>query len=129
MSQEITVTLKVEPDSIEVPATVTVVVTAGVPGPRGPSGPRGFTGPQGPGGPTGPQGDIGPEGPHGFAGYIHQQTVASDVWDVQHNLGYWPIIAIANDAGDAIEAQIVHPDLSYSQITFAAPQTGFARCI
>ena len=63
------------------------------------------------------------------AGYLHTQTVASDEWVVDHMLGYQPVVAVSDEAGEELEASVTHVSLNQCLIHFAAPQTGTARCV
>jgi len=61
--------------------------------------------------------------------YVHDQTVASDVWNIQHNLGGQPVTILAvDDTGDQIIGQ---QDIQASTINllvyrFSEPLTGKA---
>jgi hypothetical protein len=63
------------------------------------------------------------------ASYTHTQGLASSVWTINHALGYKPIPAVYNLAGDVVEADVSNPTLNQTVITFAAPQLGSARFI
>lgn len=84
-----------------------VVVNAGV-GPQGPQGIQGIPGPPGP-------------------SYTHTQSVASDTWIVNHNLGIVPSVEIRNSGSQVVEADVVHISTNQTNIYFAAPFAGTAR--
>ena len=129
MIQHVLATLTIDVDDID-PVTSTVVVAAGVPGPPGPRGPRGFAGPAGDPGPQGPPGDPGPQGPPGSGGYYHDNMSSADpVWDVQHDLGYWPAVMVADKQGNVLEAEIDHVSLNSLRVYFAEPVQGSGRCV
>lgn len=84
------------------------------------------------GGLRGATGDTGAKGDQGEAGlfaYEHIQTVASDSWLVNHNLGRNPIVSVYSVGGREVNAEVVHINTNQTQILFAAPQTGAARFI
>lgn len=91
----------------------------GPPGPAGPSGPPGATGPAGPAGPVGPASTVpgppgadgapGPPGPAGAPGgtrftFVQPTPVAQ--WTITHNMGYRPVVALADPSGNAMDAEI-----------------------
>lgn len=99
-------------------------------GPRGPMGPVGPEGPEGPIGPEGPVGPAGPDGPMGPAGstYQHTQAIASDVWVVDHALGFRPSVSIFDASGAMVIARVQHTDQNQTLIYFSTGMTGFAHC-
>ena len=92
------------------PAHSTVIQTAGIPGPQGPQGPPG----EGSGGGEGAQ----------F--YVHTQMVASNVWTVNHNLGYRPAVTVYDTAPDQVFGEITHIDPNSLTITFSDAISGTA---
>ena len=104
------------------------VSAGGEQGPQGPQGPAGATGPQGEQGPQGPQGPAG--GPGGA--YVHEQSIASDVWTVQHNLNcqYVNVEPIKPD-GTSYIGRYDYPTVTFVDantltITYPTPTTGWA---
>ena len=91
----------------------------GGPGPSGPTGPAGQMGAQGPQGPTG---EPGPSGGY----YHHVQGEVSNVWSVQHNLGYNPAVTVHDSAGTVWGADIVYDDFNHLTIQFSVPFAGVA---
>lgn len=65
----------------------------------------------------------------GIGFFEHRQTVASDTWIVQHNLGFKPIIEVsAFDGGilkKAYPENVVHDNDNRVTITWSTPRTGF----
>ena len=106
-------------------------------GDTGAQGPAGATGPQGPKGDKGDTGDQGPEGPQGPAGgpggaYVHEQSVASNIWTVQHNLNcqYVNVEPIKPD-GTSYIGRYDYPTVTFVDantltITYPTPTTGWA---
>jgi len=89
----------------------------------------GVEGKPGPQGNPGPQGIQGPSGPGGLASqYIHQQSVLSPTWLVQHNLGKHPEITCEDGAGSVIVGSILYLDNNSALIGFAFSITGRANC-
>lgn len=108
---------------VEIPgATSTVEVE--VPGPVGPMGPEG---------PEGPKGDRGERGIDGGAiqgtgdlHYIHIQSLASDTWAVEHNLGKYPSVTVLDSALSQVEGDVNYTDNSSLTIQFTAAFSGTA---
>lgn len=61
--------------------------------------------------------------------YEHTQASPANVWVVNHNLGYHPIISIFETDGSVGLADAVHLSVNTAQLTFAEPTSGTARCI
>jgi hypothetical protein len=92
-------------------------------------GPQGGAGPTGPQGATGPQGDIGPTGPTGplpVVSHVHVQGVASDVWEIDHDLSWYPNITVVDSAGTIIEGEIEYESIDRIVLRFSAGFSGKA---
>lgn len=88
---------------------VTVSITPQ--GARGLQGVQGVQGVQGNVGPQGVQGAIGNTGPQGLQGipggsYTHLQAVAAAIWNVPHNLGFYPNVTVLDSSGQNILVDI-----------------------
>lgn len=94
-----------------------------IPGPPGPPGPAGATGSQG----SGAQGPQGPQGPAGSY-YEHTQSGTSDVWTVNHNLGFRPNVAALTPGGVAMLTEVIHSTVNQALIYFDQPRAGLAIC-
>lgn len=81
----------------------TVVGEGGIPGPPGPPGPSGQS-------------------------FVYEQSVASDVWVIPHNLGFPPNISCFDSAGTNQEGVVDHLDANNSMVTFLYPIGGKAVC-
>lgn len=57
--------------------------------------------------------------------FIHEQTVASATWTVDHHFGTDPSVTIIT-GGTQVESQITHPSVTQTVITLSAPLTGTA---
>lgn len=91
----------------------------------------GPTGPQGPSGATGPQGAQGQPGLPGTQGdlggvFQYEQVQSSTVWQVDHNLGYYPNVTTVDSAGTRIEGDVSYPDITTVTVTFSVAIGGRA---
>lgn len=66
-------------------------------------------------------------GPAG-SNYRHTQDTPAATWQIPHNLGYRPNIALALDDGRAIWGDIVHTSPTLAVIQFPTPIAGTATC-
>lgn len=87
------------------PVIPNVVITA--PGPQGPSG-------------TFTPGDV---------AYTHTQAQASNVWTINHNLGFNPTAVIMDSAGTNCEGSFAYPTVNQMTITFNSSFAGTAYLI
>lgn len=60
--------------------------------------------------------------------YKHTQSVASDTWNVYHNLQKRPAVHIEDATGQEIISQIVHVTNNYLRVYFGKPYVGTAHC-
>lgn len=58
--------------------------------------------------------------------YIHNQTVASSQWNVQHNLNKYPSVSVMLPSGHIGMADVTHINENNLTITFAGDETGKA---
>jgi adenylosuccinate lyase len=63
----------------------------------------------------------------GDLSYVHNQTTASDVWNVTHSLIKKPAVIILDDDGYEIEADVQHLSDNAVTITFSEAITGTAH--
>jgi hypothetical protein len=82
---------------------------------QGPAGEKGVPGATGA---TGPQG---PAGSGGASSYVWNQAIPATVWDITHNLGFYPAGIIVEDSGGAVIAggDIDYISVNELTITFA----------
>jgi len=85
-----------------------------VPGPPGPQGVRGLPGP------TGPPATIPP------LAYVHDQGSPSDLWVIDHNLGYRPAVTVVDSGGGVVIGDETYLDANTVEIRFVAPFGGKA---
>lgn len=50
--------------------------------------------------------------------YVHTQSAPAAVWTIDHNLGYWPDVAIFNASGSVVGATITNPTVNRTTISF-----------
>lgn len=58
--------------------------------------------------------------------YIHNQSVASAVWTITHNMGKKPSVSVVDTADDEVEAMVNYVSNNQLTITFSAPVSGKA---
>lgn len=88
------------------------------------------------GGPTqvkvgtpGIQGKPGVEGEAGAGGdlsFTHPQSVASQSWSIEHNLGKHPSVTVVDSAGRVGYGTVQHIDANHLVVSFSAPFAGTA---
>lgn len=76
---------------------------------------------------VGLQGPPGADGVGASPAFTFTQAVAAMIWTIDHNLGYRPIIAVTDDAGDEIEATVNHPTTARTTVVFSEAVSGIAR--
>lgn len=74
------------------------------------------------------QGPPGPPGVSSNASHQHTQSVASDTWTVNHNLGFRPAPSILSVGGKEMLAEILHTSTNQFIAYFDSPTTGIAIC-
>jgi hypothetical protein len=57
--------------------------------------------------------------------FVHAQAVPASVWTVNHFFGTHPGVSVVS-AGAEVEAQVDHPSMTQTVITFGVPTTGTA---
>lgn len=82
-----------------------------------------------PTGPVGPQGPIGPQGLPGAPAYVHTQSSPSNVWTINHNLGYRPTVELLTVGGVEFDAEVVHASGNQTLVYLTTPTAGTARLI
>lgn len=58
--------------------------------------------------------------------YIHNQTIASDIWRITHDLGKFPSVDVVDSGGTVVEGDIQYIDESNLVITFSGAFSGTA---
>jgi len=74
-------------------------------------------------------GPAGPGGTGGIAAYVHQQSTPATVWTINHNLGFRPSVELYNSGMQEIDADIAHPSINQTVVTFNPATAGLARLI
>jgi hypothetical protein len=60
------------------------------------------------------------------ATYVHDQLVASDVWDITHGLGKYPSVTVIDSAGDVCVGDIHYVSTNRVTVAFGAAFSGIA---
>lgn len=78
---------------------------------------------------AGPQGPRGLPGPAGVGGgsYLHEQSVASTSWLMNHNLGFKPNVDAFDETGRRIRPAVIHHTVNQTELQFLTPRTGEAH--
>jgi hypothetical protein len=79
-------------------------------------------------------GVAGPQGAQGIPGevlfsdlsYVHTQSVPSETWTINHNLGFIPNITVVDSAGSVVEGSYNYPNSSTVELTFNGSFSGKA---
>lgn len=58
--------------------------------------------------------------------YHHTQSVSSNTWEIEHNLGFYPNITTMDSAGTIVEGELTHLSKYRLRATFSAPISGQA---
>lgn len=74
-----------------------------------------------------PRGLPGEKGADGGAFYLHTQSIAGNIWTINHNLGFKPSVEILNAGGVEIEGEVTHISNNQTIINFTSALTGTAR--
>lgn len=61
--------------------------------------------------------------------YTYEQTTPSDFWEVEHNLGYQPVVQVFDISGNEMEAVITHTSVNTTEISLSSPMRGEARFV
>lgn len=70
-------------------------------------------------------------GPQGASGvqtvaYKHTQTIASNTWNITHNLNFFPNVTVQDSAGTICEGEIVYTSVNALTLTFSGSFAGVA---
>ena len=60
------------------------------------------------------------------ASFVHNESPASDMWTITHNLGKYPSVTIVDSANDEVEGNVNHISINQLTITFSAAFSGKA---
>ena len=74
------------------------------------------------------QGPPGPPGISGGANFSHTQSVSSDTWTVNHNLGFRPAVSTLSVGGREMWSEVIHTGVNQFIAYFDAPVSGIAIC-
>lgn len=59
-------------------------------------------------------------------GYVHEQTLSSATWTINHNLTFVPNITVVDTFGTVVEGSYDYPNNSTVVLTFSSPFSGKA---
>lgn len=70
----------------------------------------------------------GADGADGAPGgsYVHNQGVPASVWNIAHNLGFFPNVTVVDSAGSKVIGDVDYVDINNLTITFSAGFSGKA---
>ena len=61
--------------------------------------------------------------------YVHNQSLASLVWTINHNLGYVPSVELFDAGSQEFDAEVSHPTVNQAVISLTIATSGFARLV
>lgn len=93
---------------------VDVNLLPGVPGQRGPQGPPGADGVQ-------------PNELPGYVSYRHVQTAPSNVWQITHNLAFYPNLTVFDSGGSMVEGSVTQTTPTTLIVEFSSEISGTAH--
>lgn len=76
-------------------------------------------------GQTGPPGPPGPPGP-ASPGFVYTQVAPSAVWNVVHNLGFYPSVTVVDSGGSEVLVDEHYNDQNSITLVFASATSGKA---
>lgn len=62
----------------------------------------------------------------GLATYIHVQSSASQIWNIEHGLGKFPSVSVVDSAGTLVYGDVAYNDDNTLTINFTAAFSGKA---
>ncbi len=62
----------------------------------------------------------------GLANYVHEQTVPTLTWTIDHNLGFIPSVILLDGTGRVMVAEYQHPSVNRTVIVHGKPTAGTA---
>jgi cell shape-determining protein MreC len=68
----------------------------------------------------------GPTPPPTVVNYVHNQSTASAVWTITHNLGWYPNVTVIDSAGTNVEGDVTQVNNNTMRINFSGAFTGIA---
>lgn len=63
----------------------------------------------------------------GSASYTHTQASPSDIWTINHNLGFRPAVELYDVGGREFDAEVLHTSANQVLVYLSAPTAGTAR--
>lgn len=59
--------------------------------------------------------------------FTHIQTLPSNIWVVNHNLGFFPSVQVTDTSNSEIEGMVIHNNINTTTLKFSASFAGKAR--
>lgn len=74
-------------------------------------------------------GPAGPRGPTGGEPFEWHQATPAATWIVNHDLGHYPQVSIADDSGALVLADVIYSSLNVVTVIFSSPRSGWAYLV
>lgn len=58
--------------------------------------------------------------------YVHEQGIASETWEIQHNLNKYPSVVLVDSAGTVFNSAIIYNDMNKCTVSMNGATTGKA---
>lgn len=58
--------------------------------------------------------------------YFHNQTIASDTWEIEHNLNKFPSVTVIDSAGNEVIGEVIYTDTNHVILKFSGEFKGTA---
>lgn len=61
--------------------------------------------------------------------HVHLQASPAQEWTLNHNFGEMPSVAVIDNIGNEVEAEVAHVSLNQTRVRFSGSHSGTARCV
>ena len=68
----------------------------------------------------------GPKGDSGTGAFVYEQTNPASVWNIAHNLGFFPGVTVVDSGGTDVVGSVTYIDEDNLYVTFNSPFGGTA---
>lgn len=65
----------------------------------------------------------------GGTAFVYTQSSVANIWTINHNLGFKPIVQVYNSGSQLILASVSHTSNNQTVINLTTPISGYARLI
>jgi hypothetical protein len=69
---------------------------------------------------------LGPADIPQLVSFQHIQSAASDTWEIEHNLGFFPNVTVIDSGGNMVEANVTYTNTATLTITLSSAISGVA---